>query len=250
MRQVATVMGMLAKVEVDDARASIRDLENVFAGLVAADDRFSPFKQDSELSQFNRAEISLDQLSAEMREVLDICERTRRQSGGYFDIRRTAGKIDLCGIVKAWAISRAAQELSRTGYVNFYIEIAGDIQCHGHNSDGNPWRVGIRNPFALDQIVKIVNLSNRGIATSGNYLQKRHVYNPHAPDDPLDEIVSLTVIAPDILEADRFATAAFAMGRAGIEFIESMPGLEGYEIDASGTARLTSGLPHYLAPTA
>ena len=243
-------MGMLAKVEVDEPRVGACDLENIFAGLIGADAQFSPFKQDSELSQFNRGEIGPERLSAEMRDVLELCDRTRRQSGGYFDVRRTSREIDLCGIVKGWAIARAAQHMSRMGFVNFYVEIAGDIQCHGHNSHGKPWRVGIRNPFAVHQIVKIVQLSDRGIATSGNYIQKRHIYNPHVPGDPLDEIVSLTVIGPDILEADRFATAAFAMGRAGLEFIETIPGLEGYEIDASGIARMTSGLPQYLAPSA
>jgi thiamine biosynthesis lipoprotein len=250
MRQAGIVMGMIAKVEVDDPRVSVCDIENVFAGLIAADAQFSPFKQDSELSQFNRGEIRPERLSIEMRDVLELCERTRRQSSGYFDIRCNSSEIDLCGIVKGWAIARAAQQMSRMGFDNFYVEIAGDIQCRGRNSLGKPWRVGIRNPFAVHQIVKIVQLSDRGVATSGNYIQKRHIYNPHAPNDPLDEIVSLTVIGPDILDADRFATAAFAMGRAGLEFIESMPGLEGYEIDAGGMARMTSGLPQYLASSA
>ena len=58
--------------------------------------------------------------------------------------------------------------------------------------------------------------------------------------------MSLTVIGPDVLEADRYATAAFAMGREGIYFIERTPGLEGYEIDSSGMARMTSGLKKYL----
>lgn len=42
-------------------------------------------------------------------------------------------------------------------------------------------------------------------------------------------------------EADRYATAAFAMGRAGIHFIEDMPGFEGYLIDSDGIATMTSG---------
>jgi len=249
MRQVVTVMGMLATVEVGDPRASARELEDVFAGLIAADAQFSPFKQDSELSQFNRGEIGPEEFSLEMREVLEFCERTRQQTNGYFDIRHSSNRMDLCGLVKGWAINRAAQQISRMGFGDYYVEISGDIQCHGRNCGGAPWRVGIRNPFAFDQIVKIVHLSDRGIATSGNYIQKSHIYNPHALSDPLDQVVSLTVIAPDILEADRFATAAYAMGRAGLEFVESMPGLEGYEIDATGMARMTSGFPQYLIPT-
>jgi thiamine biosynthesis lipoprotein len=57
----------------------------------------------------------------------------------------------------------------------------------------------------------------------------------------LSEIVGLTVIGADVLEADRFATAAFAMGRDGIVFIEETPGLEGYAIDNAGRATFTSG---------
>jgi thiamine biosynthesis lipoprotein len=57
----------------------------------------------------------------------------------------------------------------------------------------------------------------------------------------LTDIVSLTVVGPDVLEADRFATAAFAMGRDGIGFIEARTGLEGFAIASNGTATETSG---------
>jgi thiamine biosynthesis lipoprotein len=85
------------------------------------------------------------------------------------------------------------------------------------------------------------------VATSGTYLRGAHIYNPHAPDAPAGDIVSLTVIGPNILEADRFATAAFAMGEGGIDFIERVDGLEGYQIDSEGMARMTSGLERYLS---
>ena len=73
-----------------------------------------------------------------------------------------------------------------------------------------------------------------GIATSGTYVRGQHIYDPHKPERPIVDIVSLTVIGTDVLEADRFATAAFAMGRAGIEFIEQRDGLEGYVVDRNG----------------
>ena len=52
-------------------------------------------------------------------------------------------------------------------------------------------------------------------------------------------------MGPNVLEADRFATAAFAMGREGIHFIESLKGFEGYAIDAKGIATMTSGFEVY-----
>jgi thiamine biosynthesis lipoprotein len=58
----------------------------------------------------------------------------------------------------------------------------------------------------------------------------------------------MTVVGPNIYDADRFATAAFAMGRAGIYFIEQLAYFEGYMIDDHGIATFTSGFSQYLLP--
>ncbi|TIW09462.1 MAG: FAD:protein FMN transferase, partial [Mesorhizobium sp.] len=115
------------------------------------------------------------------------------------------------------------------------------IQSCGRNASGRDWSVGIRNPFHTDEIVKVVFPHGHGVATSGTYARGQHIYNPHAVHEPISDIVSLTVIGSDVLEADRFATAAFAMGRDGILFIEQTPGLEGYLIDSNRRATPTSG---------
>jgi thiamine biosynthesis lipoprotein len=73
-----------------------------------------------------------------------------------------------------------------------------------------------------------------------------HIYNPRDAADQLDEIVSLTVIGPDVLEADRMATAAFAMGRLGVYFIEALPDFEAYMIDRSGQATMTTHFSDYV----
>ena len=98
----------------------------------------------------------------------------------------------------------------------------------------------------MAEIIKVVYPRDKGVATSGTYVRGQHIYDPHAAG-PLEDVVSLTVIGPDVLEADRFATAAFAMGRDGIGFIERTPGLEGYAVDRERRATLTSGFQHYCA---
>ena len=80
-----------------------------------------------------------------------------------------------------------------------------------------------------------------GVATSGDYVRGRHIYDPHRGRPAGDELASLTVVGPDIYEADRFATAAFAMGQGGVEFIEDAFGLEAYAIGRDGVATMTSG---------
>ena len=115
------------------------------------------------------------------------------------------------------------------------------------NAEGKPWRVGIRNPWTQTETVKAVAVKhNEGIATSGTYIRGFHIYNPREERRPVKEIASLTVIGPNIYEADRFATAAFAMGIKGIEFIERLKGFEGYQIDTERTATMTSGFADYV----
>ena len=246
MRETRIIMGMPVHVTVPDACVRPRDLDAVFAEFVAVDAQFSPFKPESEVCRFNRGEIAEDDFTPRMREILAWCEKTKRETQGYFDISRPDGTIDPCGVVKGWAIKNAALLLDEMGFANFCVAAGGDIQCRGVNGEGGEWTVGIRNPFQRDEIVKVLEPKGHGVATSGNYSRGDHIYDPHTGRSGSDGIVSLTVIGPDVLEADRYATAAFAMGRQGIHFIEAVPGLEAYEIDASGMARMTGGLKNYL----
>ena len=246
MQETRIIMGMPIRLIVLDAQARQMDMDAVFAAFAAVDAQFSPFKEESELSRFNRGEIAEDDLTPPMREVFALSEKTRQETRGYFDIVRPDGTIDPCGMVKGWAIRNAAAMLEKMGFENFCVEAGGDIQCRGVNDQGGDWRVGIRNPFVEGEIVKILTPKGAGVATSGNYFRGDHIYNPHTGQYGGSDIASLTVIGPDVLEADRYATAAFAMGRDGITFIERTKGLEAYEIDISGMARMTSGLERYL----
>jgi FAD:protein FMN transferase len=92
----------------------------------------------------------------------------------------------------------------------------------------------------------VLALSDCGVATSGTAIRGQHIYDPLQPGVPLLEVLSLTVIGPNIYEADRFATAAFAMGKRGIQFIETLPGFEGYLIDANARATYTSRFERYV----
>lgn len=238
-------MGMPITVEVVDGAASKDLLDSAFAYFEYVDHKFSTYQEDSEISQINRGAVCLEAASEDMKAIFALADQTRDQTDGYFDMRH-ADAYDPSGVVKGWAVYHVSQLLSGRGARNFYIDAGGDIQTSGVNAQGQPWRVGIRNPFDPAQIVKVLSLTDCGIATSGTYIRGRHIYNPHNAADPLTEIVSMTVIGPNICDADRFATAAFAMGRQGIFFIEGLPGFEGYMIDREGQATLTSGFERHV----
>jgi thiamine biosynthesis lipoprotein len=245
MRKVAMIMGMPITIEVPGTTTDA-PIEAAFAYFRSVDARFSPFKPDSEVSAMNRGEIAAEGHSAEMREVLALAENTRWDTGGYFNVRRPDGGFDPSGLVKGWAIRNAARLIAAEGYADHFVEAGGDMQCAGCGPLGEPWRIGIRNPFDMAQSVKTLQPGNAGVATSGTSIRGQHIYDPHHSAD-LAEIVSLTVVAPDIYDADRFATAAFAMGCDGIDFIEATHGLEAYAIDRHGLATMTSGFKDYVA---
>lgn len=232
-------------VEIADAHVSAADIESVFAYFIDVEKRFSFFKDDSEVSRMNRGEIR--ELSPDMQEILFFAEKTKQESHGYFDISRPDGRTNPSGIVKGWAIRNASRLLLAKNIQNFCLNVGGDIQSHGKNENGSEWSIGIRNPLKRNEIVKVIYPRGAGVATSGSSERGSHIYDPHAPKKELNDVVSITVIGLDVLEADRFATAAFAMGNDGIIFIESLPACEGYQIDRNGVATMSTGFPQYLA---
>ena len=240
-------MGMPITVETVGVVRS-QTVDSVFNYFKVIDKQFSTYKPGSEISKIN-AGMPENEWSEAMRLVFDLCEKTKKQSNGYFDIYHN-GKLDPSGLVKGWAVNNAAQMLHKEGVNNFYIEAGGDTEVSGTNADGQPWVVGIRNPFKIDEIIKVVQLENQGLATSGTYIRGQHIYNPHDQDQEINDIKSLTVIAENVYEADRFATAAFAMGKEGINFIEKMPGLEAYLVDSEKIATFTSGFKGYVVDNA
>ncbi len=245
MKQTRLLMGMPITVEILDKEAQEKDIDDVYSYFGYVDRKFSTYKNESEITLINSGKLTDDEYSKDMKLILELSEETKKQTNGYFDIYHE-GKCDPSGLVKGWAIFNAAKILKDRRLANYYIEAGGDIQVSGKNSQGKNWKIGIRNPFNSKEIVKVLSIYDKGVATSGSYIRGEHIYNPKNKDLPITEVVSITVIGPNIYEADRFATAAFAMGKAGIDFIENLAGFEAYMIDRNGVATLTSGLEKYI----
>lgn len=248
MKDQRTAMGMPVIIDIVDQNSTLKDIDDLFEYFEYIEQIFSPFRENSETCRINRDEISPNDYSPEMKEILLLAEQTKKDTDGFFNIETFPGKINPVGIVKGWAIYNAAKILEKKGFKNFYVDIGGDIQTKGLNQEGKKWKIGIRNPFSDtpgQELIKIVYLSGEGIATSGNYLRGEHIYNPFNPKEKLEDLVSFSIIGPNIYEADRFATAVFAMGKEGINFIENISGFEGYMVTRDKRATMTSGFEIY-----
>ena len=163
MKSTRVIMGMPITVEVMDASVTEKDMEEVFNYFNYVDQTFSPYKPESELSKINQGQITKDAYSPDMVEVLALSAETKKQTNSYFDIQTPQGNLDPSGLVKGWSIFNASQILETHGCKNFYIEAGGDIQTGGKNSQDQAWNVGIRNPFQVNEIIKVVHLSGQGI---------------------------------------------------------------------------------------
>lgn len=245
IRRTWIQMGMPVTVCIADPSASETDIDAIEELFDAVDARFSTYRPDSEVSRLNAGELEADQVSLELADILAQCEVTKITTGGFFDIERN-GAIDPSGLVKGWAIQRGSALLSSRGLRNHLVDAGGDVQVRGLNADGLPWRVGIRNPFDRTQIIKVLSVYDGGVATSGTAIRGEHIYDPFSADSLSTDLVSLTVVGATVYDADRMATAAFAMGRDGIEFIRRQPGLECYAVFRDATAQYTMGFDDYV----
>jgi len=201
----------------DDAWESVgvflRDIEN----------RFSTFLSTSEISRINNGELHMLDASPDVVEVLDACTWLEHLSNGVFNARRPDGSIDPAGFVKGWAAERAASLLAKAGLQNFYLRIGGDIQTHGVQATGEKWRVGIVDPHNASRFHSYVDIpENWAVATSGTAERGQHIWGKDAIP-VTSEFSSMTVIGPHLMWADAFATIGFALGDAGIEWVEKFP---------------------------
>ena len=252
-RRVELVWGTAITVDVRDPVGSDL-LDDVFEWFAHIDDVFSTWRDDSELSRLGRGEIRLDGTSADLRTVLALSDRVFDESRGAFDIRFAAdprvearegfAPIDTSGLVKGWALDRAAEMLQRAGVQNFTINAGGDVVTRGRPASGDVWRVGVQHPWDREHVAAVIGGTDLAVATSGRYERGEHLIDPRTGRPPLG-LMAVTVVAEELALADGYATAAMAMGDTGMEWLASLDGIEALAITDDHTVVTTEGFARY-----
>lgn len=238
------LMGTVISVDLADALPEARLdelMEQAFAWFREVDDRFSPFKHDSEVSRLDRGEIALADCSADLRNVVDTCTRLWSQTSGYFDVY-ASGHFDPCGYVKGWSVQVASDRLAAGGAANHCVNAGGDLRVRGRQADGSPWRIGVLHPWRRPEVAWVLEATDLAVATSGTYERGPHVINPFTGAGS-GYLRSVTVAGPDLGDADAYATAAVAMGRPGLDWLAELPDYEIAIVTEDGEAFTSSGLP-------
>jgi FAD:protein FMN transferase len=235
VRRVEEQWGTVISVDVRepiDAAA----LDAVFEWFSEVDTLFSTWRTDSEICRVGRDELNRRDAHAEVQAVLARCDELRGETNGAFDVtvaQRAAqplqpgqAPIDPSGFVKGWAVERSAAMLHATGVQRFAIAAGGDVRLGGAPPGERGWRVGIQHPLERDKVAAVVRVADAGVATSGRYERGDHVLDPRS-GSPARDLLSATVVGPDLGTADAYATALMVMGPdRGLEWIRTRPGYE------------------------
>lgn len=242
---VEAVMGTVVTVEV---RATTEmQARPVIAAVVDwlhdVDATFSTYRHESQISRLDRGELDEADCSADVRHILALGEGLRAATAGYFDIR-AGGRLDPSGVVKGWAIERASELLTAAGCPDHLINGGGDIRLHGQAGPDQDWHVGITHPSRRDAYCATLHMSQGAVATSGVYERGPHVIDPHR-SAPAAELAAVTVVGPELTMTDAYATAALAMGRGAIAWLEGLIDHEALVVDALGRAWETPGFADY-----
>jgi thiamine biosynthesis lipoprotein len=216
----------------DDPPAA-RAAAAVFAELREVDALFSTYRPDSEISRLRRGELRLDRADPLVRAVAHLCERARERTEGYFDAHLPGG-YDPSGLVKGWAVERAAAHLRALDDLDFCLNAGGDIVVRG------PWRIGVEDPEQPQRILTGFPVTDAAVATSGNAHRGTHIIHPNT-GAPARELHAVTVRGPSLTWADVYATAAVARGPQAVVWLAGLDGYEALLVDAEGRLFATPG---------
>ncbi len=157
--------------------------------------------------------------------------------------------LDASAIAKGFSSDCVANYLRACGSENFMVEVGGEIVVRGMNKNGEEWSIGVTKPYegnSVDQpdMQAVIKLTDCGMATSGNYrrfyhvdgMKISHTIDPSTGWPVSHSLLSATVIMPDCMTADAYATAFMVMGLdSAISVAAKHPEMSTYFIYADST---------------
>ena len=220
-----------------------------------ADERFSLYKPESEISQLASGEIPWEKASAVQKEIRDQTEIWKDRTQGFFNAVSPEGVYDPSGLVKTWAAMNAAIFLEANGYRDFTLNAGGDIYLGPEINDKVLNRVGLSNlkpisskDSAVNLILDLQGTDYRGVATSGSVERGEYIWRVGDQSDLT--FTQVSVVARDLVTADIWATAIISGGLEALSvFTSTVNPSEAVAIatGSDGSMRTSPGFARVLA---
>ena len=168
-------------------------------------------------------------------------------------------KMDFGGVADGYAVDETVKILKQAGIKSAITNIGGEIYCLGGGYGRQYWSIGIRNPDNKNDVIAVLNMRDKAVATSGDYenfyinggKNYTHIVNPGTGLTVKNKLRSVTVLADDCTTADALATAIFVMGeKRGMDLINKLSGIECFLVvkdDDRLKVKMSKGMAKYLA---
>ena len=168
-------------------------------------------------------------------------------------------KVDLGAIAKGYAADEVAAILKSRGVEHAIINLGGNILTVGGNVNGNPWKIGIQDPYhPRNDYVGIVNVTDKTVVTSGIYERyfeqdgKRyhHILEPRTGYPADNGLAGVSIIADKSIDGDGLSTSVFVLGlEKGMKLIESLDNVEALFITTDKKIYMTKGFKAMFTQT-
>lgn len=245
--------GFVFQIEDDSGDQHLTELSaGALEVLEDANQRFSLYLDDSEISRLIRGELPWIKASIQQKSILEQVEAWREKTHGFFDSRAGSKDYDPSGLVKSWATQNAADYLSANGVSGFTINAGGDILLSPDLISPVLNRVGLSNLRSIaaegsgaNLILDLANTRFRAVATSGTSERGEHIWRR----DKASELMQVSVVGTSLVEADIWATAIISGGRSAWEVFDATRGgnLVALATTTSGEIFSTRGFADLLA---
>ena len=169
---------------------------------------------------------------------------------GTVFLKNKGMRIGFGGIGKGYAADCAKRVMLEAGVNNGIVSASGDLSAWGYQEDGSPWTVGIANPNLKETYFSTLNITNKSVATSGNYEKfirinnqlYSHTINPKT-GYPIKGIKSVTIITVNAELADAMATPISILGVAdGLNLINQLNGIECILVDDANRLYISNNI--------
>ena len=236
-REQFAVWGTIVDVDTYSQFVSDADLTLAMKQVIdfceKVDEEFSTYNDKSWVSRLRRGEIAIENCPDDVIEVWDLCAQAKWLSDGAFDPWAVAGGFDPSGLVKGWAADKCADMLAAAGIEHVQVNAAGDLALRGGWFDSaaeeiKPWSIGVVNPNNTLEVVKIYEITDGAIATSGTYERGAHIQDPQTGMIAIGA-ASATVVGPLGWLCDAMATAVMVGGADSAKWF-GQPELTGYQV--------------------